>query len=310
MARDFSTTRMLVSSKPESGPNDQRDQFSANELQGGLFRQGGFKNTNPEFPLVSVLTIERDAGSGLEDTIESVLNQDYPNVEYIIIDGASKNETLDRIRKYDHCIDFWISQPDTGFYNGLNKAIGMANGDLIHVLNADDLYIDRRTISRFVAAFQKTNADLIYCDTLVLNREEAKGWIRYSQLTRFHLANSGFAQQSFFYRKKLFDRIGLFDDDFTIAADYEFLLRAVLRHKVPKVYLNAPLIIFARGGMSATPHPEEKMKALSRYYSRFELWLFTRKWFQKCFNDVDCIYRIGPLEWLVRKIFHLWTSTV
>src|SRR4030095_182406 len=99
-----------------------------------------------EYPLVTIVTIEKNAGAGLEDTILSVLDQDYPNIEYIVVDGVSHQATLNCIQKFEDALDVWSSQPDTGFYQGLNKAIRMASGQYLHVLNADDFYLDRRTV--------------------------------------------------------------------------------------------------------------------------------------------------------------------
>ncbi len=305
---DLSTTRLLVESpKDSSKAIHRRNSLSPKTLRGGLYFHHRFKSDHPEYPLVTVITAEKDAETKIEDTIHSVLHQDYPNIEYIIVDGNSSEKTIELIRKYEDYVDLWISETDTGFYNAINKGILLAEGEYIHVLNADDLYLDNKTVSRFVRAFQKTQSDLVYCDTLIFDREQGGGWIRYSQLTRFHLANGGFAQQAFFYRKTLFDRIGLFDESFRIAGDYEFLMRAVLQNNVRKYYLSGPQIIFARGGISAKPH-NERMKALAPYYSRWELWLFTRIWFRMCFNSVDYFYRIGRFEWFIRKIFHLWTT--
>jgi glycosyltransferase involved in cell wall biosynthesis len=306
--RNFSTMRSVLDLKPECSAQKIRDDLPANVPKGGLYFHGQYKNDQLEYPLVTVVTVEKNAAEGLEGTILSVLNQDYPNIEYIVVDGASQQETLNCIRKYEDALDVWISQPDTGFYQGLNNAIRMANGQYLHVLNADDFYLDRRTVSRFVKAFQKTECDLAYCDTLMVDRENGGGWIRYSQLTRFHLANGGFPQQAFFYRKSLFDKFGMFDESFRVVGDYDFLLKAIIKHNVPKFYLNAPLVVFIKGGMSEKPNEEERLKAVSRYYSRWELRLFTRKWFRKCFDSVDCKYRIRPFEWFVRKIFHLWTT--
>lgn len=308
LSQDFSTTRLLAETpKGSDEVLSRRNSLSPKTLRGGLYFHQRFKTDHPEYPLVTVITVEKNAETKLEDTIQSVLDQDYPNIEYMIVDGDSSEKTINLIRKYEDYVDLWISEPDTGFYNAMNKGVLLAAGEFIHVLNADDLYLDKKTVSRFVRAFQKTHSDLVYCDTLILDRELGGGWIRYSQLTRFHLANGGFAQQAFFYRKTLFERIGLFDESFRIAGDYEFLMRAVLQHNVPKFYLNGPLIIFARGGITAKPH-DERLKALSRYYSRWELWLFTRKWFRMWFNSVDYFYRIGRFEWFVRKLFHLWTT--
>ena len=112
-------------------------------INGGLRTKGITKNSTAEKPLISVVTVVYNGEKTLEQTILSVVNQTYNNVEYIIIDGGSKDNTLDIIKKYEDKIDYWQSEPDKGIYDAMNKGIKLATGEFIYILGCDDFLIDK-----------------------------------------------------------------------------------------------------------------------------------------------------------------------
>ena len=163
---DYSTTRCLTSEKPscfETLENDRGTLLkipdSAGKIaEGGLRLQGLYKKNSLDKPLITVVTVVYNGAALLEDTIKSVLEQTYDNVEYIIVDGGSKDNTLDIIKKYDHAIDYWVSEPDQGMYDGLSKGFQTVSGTIMAYLNAGDLYV-KTALEAVVSVFKKTDCE-------------------------------------------------------------------------------------------------------------------------------------------------------
>ena len=127
---------------------------------------------------VSIITITYNSAETIEDTIQSVLSQDYPNVEYIIVDGASKDSTLEIVERYRSSISKIISERDKGIYDAMNKGVTLATGDVIGILNSDDFYADSKVVSDIVRTMQSANSDACYADLVYVDREETSKVIR------------------------------------------------------------------------------------------------------------------------------------
>ena len=140
-------------------------------MEGGIRTSDNCKQSEPNRPLVSVITVVLNGEKYLEQTIKSVLSQTYNNIEYIIIDGQSKDKTLDIIKKHETKIDYWLSEKDGGIYYAMNKGIANANGDIIGILNADDFY-SQDTILNVVNTFLNTDADVFHGDIIFLNDKQ------------------------------------------------------------------------------------------------------------------------------------------
>jgi glycosyltransferase involved in cell wall biosynthesis len=135
---------------------------------GGLRTQGDFKKLYDDKPLITIITIVYNGEKYLEETIQSVINQTYDNVEYIIIDGGSTDGTVDIIRKYEHAIDYWVSEKDHGIYDAMNKGIFLATGEWINFMNAGDLFYNQKVLDKiFTKPQMLQDIDLIYSDTLL-----------------------------------------------------------------------------------------------------------------------------------------------
>ena len=216
-------------------------------MQGGIRTIGVEKKSEMNFPLVTIITVVLNGEKYLEQTFKSVFNQSYSNIEYIVIDGGSKDNTIDIIEKHTNQIDYWQSESDKGLYFAMNKGIGLAKGELIGILNADDYYTED-TVKLVVEAFFKTNADVFHGEMLLLtNNESVKMKPDFSMM----MQQPSVFHPTCFVKKVVYDKIGSFDTQYKISADYDFLLRCI-KHKFIFNYIPEVLCHFRPGGMSAS----------------------------------------------------------
>ncbi len=206
---------------------------------------------------VSIITVTYNSVHTLGDTIESVLSQKGVDWEHIIIDGASTDGTVDLIKGYNEAYRGrlkWTSSRDKGIYDAINKGIEMAEGDIVGVLNSDDFYKDDWSLSRLVAPFRDETIGAVYADLEYVLPQDLNRCIRYysSAIFRPSLMRLGFipAHPTFYMRRDLIKQIGLYRIEYRIAADFEFLLRALYVHKIKTCYIPESLIIMRVGGVS------------------------------------------------------------
>lgn len=218
-------------------------------------------------PKVSIITVCYNAASTIEDAILSVLNQHYDNIEYIIVDGVSRDNTLGIVGKYKNKIAKIISEPDKGIYDAMNKGLRVATGNIIGILNADDIYASDDVISRVVQRMELENADVLWGDLIYVKSGEEAKIMRIWKSSAY--APSKFRRgwmpphPTFFVRKTVYEKYGLFRPDFKIAADYELMLRFVEKYKVRSVYLPEVLVKMRVGG--ATSKSILNIKNIVRY---------------------------------------------
>ncbi len=200
---------------------------------------------------ISIITVVYNAKDTIKDCITSVLSQNYANIEYIIIDGGSTDGTLEVIAQFKD-IALVISEPDRGIYDAMNKGIALATGDVIGTLNADDYLVATDIISDIAAAFSDTNAQIIYGNLDFINREGEifRKWRagRY----KWGVYNWGWMapHPTFYCRKDLFDKLGVYSLDFGTAADYELMLRFMHMNKLDVYYLDKVMVKMRVGGVS------------------------------------------------------------
>ena len=203
---------------------------------------------------VSIITITYNSESTLIDTIDSVLNQTYKDIEYIIIDGKSTDSTVSIIHSYKDKISKFISEKDNGLYDALNKGIAMATGDVIGVLHSDDFYTNYQVIEKVVQTFKLNHADAVYADLFYVDKKNVDKILRKwkSGSYKHGMFVNGWMppHPTFFVRRHCYEKYGSFNLDLISAADYELMLRFVHKHQIKLAYLPEFIIKMRVGGLS------------------------------------------------------------
>lgn len=201
---------------------------------------------------ISIVTVVFNGAHTINDAIDSVLVQKYQNVEYIVIDGGSMDETIKIIKKHAGNISFWVSEPDKGIYDAMNKGIGMATGDIIGVLNSDDVYANPDVLASVAGAF-KTGCDCCYSDLVYVDRgldKVIRHWNSGEYVPGSFRKGWHPPHPTFFAKKTLYDRYGLFNTGYKIAADYEIMLRFLERYGASVRYIPEVAVKMRVGGAS------------------------------------------------------------
>ena len=207
---------------------------------------------------ISIITVAYNSSKTISDTIESVLNQNYQDIEYIIIDGNSSDNTLEIIKL--HAPKFngrlkWISEPDKGLYDAMNKGIRLATGDIVGIINSDDFYHRQDIIHRVANAFtENKNVQAVFGDVSFINTENKDKIVRYYRAKNFHPKRFRFGfmppHPSFFTYKSNFEKFGYYKTDYKIAADFELLIRFLYKGKLNYKYLPVDFMKMRVGGKS------------------------------------------------------------
>jgi glycosyltransferase len=203
---------------------------------------------------VSIITATYNSAATISDTLQSLNAQSYQNIEYIIIDGASKDQTLAVIKQQCPLVTTIISEPDKGIYDALNKGIEAATGDIVGYLHSDDLFAYPDAVKDIVAQFKTSNCDAIYGDLQYVSKDDTDNVIRLwksGSYTKEKLKNGWMPPHPTFYMKRdLYQKLGLFDLSFKIAADYDSLLRYLWANEVTMSYLPKVVMKMRVGGAS------------------------------------------------------------
>lgn len=206
---------------------------------------------------ISIVTVSYNSSKTIKDTIASVLSQTYHDIEYVVVDGKSKDGTVNIIREYAPQFKgrmHWVSEPDKGLYDAMNKGIRMASGDVVGIINSDDFYHDKDVIKKVANAFQDNRVQATYADVHFVRPENLSKTIRYYSSAKFTLKKFRFgfmpAHPTFFTYKKYFDQFGYYKPDYYFSADFELLVRFLYTHKLEAKYLPIDFLTMRMGGRS------------------------------------------------------------
>lgn len=209
---------------------------------------------------VSIITPTFNSAKTLSDTLESVKSQSFENIEHIIIDGLSKDTTVELIKTEAHASVpagrqvKWISEADNGIYDAMNKGINMATGDVIGILNSDDFYTNPMVIKTVVTVFETKDCDAVYGDLVYVNAKDKHKVVRTWNAGEYEASKFRFGwmppHPAFFVKRHVYEEHGLYDTSLRTSADYELMLRFLYRHKIPVAYLPQCLVCMRTGGHS------------------------------------------------------------
>lgn len=201
---------------------------------------------------ISIITVCYNSEKYIKDAIESVLNQDFDNMEYIIIDGASTDKTLEIVKSYGSKINQFISEPDKGIYDAMNKGIALATGDVIGTLNSDDLYINNKVLTNISETFTNSGSNIVFGDLFYVEKENTNTIVRKWQTKSFVPGSfkKGWhpPHPTFFVANKIYKKYGAFNLNYKLAADFELMLRFLEKHHIKNAYIQKPLVKMRLGG--------------------------------------------------------------
>jgi glycosyltransferase involved in cell wall biosynthesis len=202
---------------------------------------------------VSIITVSFNSAKTIRQTIESVLAQDYTDLEYIVIDGNSKDETVDILKSFQGKVKF-ISEPDKGIYDAMNKGVKMATGEIIGTIGSDDFYPNNQVISNVVKTFLQSGTDSVYGDIQFINPDDIHKIVRFWKAGEYKYKNwlNGWMppHPCFYVKKEAFEKYGYFKTDFTCSGDYELMLRMLYKNHLSVQYLPLTLMTMRNGGTS------------------------------------------------------------
>ena len=204
---------------------------------------------------ISIITVSFNAIKTIEQTINSVLSQNYKQIEYIIVDGASDDGTIQLIQKYSSRIDIIISEHDNGMYDALNKGIRLATGDIIGILNSDDYFCNNNVLNDIAEKFCKNlQLDAIIGDVAFINADNKI--IRYCSGEKWNISKFKFGNMpphpSFYCKTECFNKFGYYKTEYKIAGDFELLIRFFYINKINYSYISIPMVYMRLGGLSTS----------------------------------------------------------
>lgn len=203
---------------------------------------------------ISIITVCFNSAETIEATLKSVLSQDYPHMEYILVDGGSTDGTQNILASYKDRIAKTISEKDDGIYFAINKGIALATGDVIGILHADDFYTDETVISKVMQAFQMQQVDTVYGDLQYVDRLQStkiiRDWKAGNYAPRLFLKGWMPPHPTFFVRKKCYTQFGVYNTQLRSSADYELMLRLLYKYNCSTAYIPEVLVKMRVGGQS------------------------------------------------------------
>jgi glycosyltransferase involved in cell wall biosynthesis len=201
---------------------------------------------------ISIITVCYNSATTITDTLCSVGDQSYDDIEHIVVDGGSIDKTIDLVKRHGKRVSKFVTGPDGGIYDAMNKGLALAAGDYVAYLNSDDFYTNNKVIQQVAKAINKTNADAIYGDLSYVKRNDPKIRVRYWKSQMFQPGSfaQGFAppHPTFFMKRNILDELGGFDLSYALAADFDLMFRALEIKKYTSAYVPFELTRMRAGG--------------------------------------------------------------
>jgi glycosyltransferase involved in cell wall biosynthesis len=222
---------------------------------------------------LSIITINYNNAKGLEKTIKSVVNQTYTDFEYIIIDGGSTDGSVAIIKQNEDKITYWVSEPDKGIYNAMNKGIKKASGTYLLFLNGDDYLINNKVIEE--NSVHLKNKDLIYFDIIYETENKSRKVTYPDKLNFYFFYTNTICHQAVFFKRELFSKYGFYDENLKIISDWKFIMLAIIKYGVSYAHISNVFCVFDNQGISNTEnntpfyiklHEEERRKVLLKEF--------------------------------------------
>ena len=222
-------------------------------LNSSHFKNGRNFSIHKKSLKVSIITVSYNSASTIRQTLESVRDQGYRNIEHIVIDGGSKDDTINIVNSFEH-ISYCISEPDRGIYDGMNKGLQLATGDIIAFLNSDDLYANSQVIGNVVKQFEDNKTDTVYGDLDYVQKDNIDKVVRKWNSGRHTLFSFKLGwmppHPSFFAKREVYQKVGGFTLALRSASDYELMLRILFKYQFKSSYLKQVLVKMRTGGVS------------------------------------------------------------
>ncbi len=218
---------------------------------------------------VSLITVTYNSENFIEECITSVITQRHKDIEHIIIDGKSTDNTISIIKKYESHITKWTSEADKGMYDAINKGINMATGDIIGILNSDDILVEDDVIESIVKAFEENNVDTVYGDLEYVSATDTNKIIRIWKGRPFKRYRFKYgwmpAHPTFYIKRSLIEKYGYYENHYYSAADYEFMARYLFKNRLTAYYI-PKLIVKMRVGGQSNRNMYQRLRANRRDY--------------------------------------------
>jgi len=259
-------------------------------IEGGR-RVKGFSKERP--PVISIITAVFNSHTTIEQTIRSVITQNYPHREYIVIDGGSTDGTVDILREFDNSIDYWVSEADNGVYDALNKGIDLAQGEWIYFLGSDDRLVNERVLED---VFSKSyESKMIYGNVLL---GDSGLWYD-GKFSKHKLLRYNICQQAIFYHRDILRSLGKFEVRYTLLADWVLNMRIFSSHSAMPIFINNIIAYYATSGLSSIDKDDTFNKERStlvrnifgiHYYLLFKFLLAKDKLKECCWKNLKKLF--------------------
>jgi glycosyltransferase len=247
---------------------------------------------------VSIITTTYNSERTIKDTLASVKQQTYQNVEHIIIDGASKDKTVNLLNLYGHQGPL-LSEADNGIYDAMNKGVSMAGGDIIGILNSDDFYSDSKVLDKVIKAFEQTGCDAVYGDLVYVDSKQTnkivRKWVAGNYNKKFFYKGWMPPHPTVFIRKEVYEKFGLFNLNFKSSSDYELLLRLMFLKNIKVAYIPEVLVHMRTGGQST----KSLANRLAAHKEDYLAWLsngISPKWYTLAMKPISKIKQFRSAE--------------